>query len=160
MQSRSTQDGPLSDDPFYTVVGSSIQGSYFPNTAGTTPSSTTTTGSIMSVTSGGITINLILDAAAQAAPGSFKSGLQQAVAILAANIADKITVNINIDYSGTGGGAAAGPDSGYYESYAWTRSNLVNNASAGDATFNGLPTGTTIQGQSKVAVWNAQLKLW
>ncbi|WOH61250.1 NF038122 family metalloprotease [Bradyrhizobium sp. BWC-3-1] len=114
----------------------------------------------MSVTSGGITINLILDAAAQGAPDSFKNGLQQAVAILAANITDKITVNINIDYSGSGGGASAGPDSGYYETYAWTHSQLVNNASAGDATFNSLPAGSAIQGQSNVAVWNAQLKLW
>ncbi|WP_369722495.1 NF038122 family metalloprotease [Bradyrhizobium sp. LLZ17] len=160
MTRASTQDELLSDDPFYTVVGGDIQGSYFPDTAGATPSSTTTTGSVMSVTSGGITINLILDAAAQAAPASFKNGLQQAVAILAANISDKITVNINIDYSGIGGGAAAGPDNGLYETYAWTRSELATNASAGDTTFNSLPTGSTIQGQSNVAVWNAQLKLW
>ncbi|KRQ10152.1 NF038122 family metalloprotease [Bradyrhizobium manausense] len=157
---RTSIDELLSDDPFYTVVGNSIQGSYFPDTAGTTPGSTTTTGSVMSVNSGGITINLILDAAAQAAPTSFKNGLQQAVSILAANLTDKITVNINIDYSGTGGGAAAGPDSGYYETYAWTHSQLVNNATAGDTTFNSLPAGSTIQGQSNVAVWNAQLKLW
>ena len=160
MRSKSTQDDVLSDDPFYTVVGNNIQGSYFPDTAGTTPGATTTTGSVMSVNEGGITINLILDAAAQAAPASFKSGLQQAVSIMAANITDKITVNINIDYSGRGGGAAAGPDNGYYESYAWTHSQLVNNASAGDTTFNSLPAGSTIQGQSNVAVWNAQLKLW
>ncbi|QQN62772.1 NF038122 family metalloprotease [Bradyrhizobium diazoefficiens] len=159
MTRTSTQDELLSDDPFYTVAGNSIQGSYIPAGAGGTTGGSTA-GSVMSVTAGGITINLILDAAAQAAPASFKSGLQQAVAILAANITDKITVNINIDYSGTGGGAAAGPDSGYYESYAWTRSELVNNASAGDTTFNALPTGSTIQGQSNVAVWNAQLKLW
>ncbi|MDA9437550.1 hypothetical protein XH98_00165, partial [Bradyrhizobium sp. CCBAU 51745] len=105
-------------------------------------------------------MNLILDAAAQAAPASFKSGLQQAVAILAANLTDKITVNINIDYSGTGGGAAAGPDSGLYENYSWVHSQLVNNATPGDTTFNSLPSGTAIQGQSNVAVWNAQLKLW
>src|SRR5205085_4326599 len=30
----------------------------------------------------------------------------------------------------------------------------------GDTTFNALPSGSTIQGQSSVAVWNAQLKLW
>src|SRR5262249_27138137 len=30
----------------------------------------------------------------------------------------------------------------------------------GDTTFNALPAGSTIQGQSGVAVWNAQLKLW
>ncbi|RXH19442.1 NF038122 family metalloprotease [Bradyrhizobium guangzhouense] len=156
---RTSSDELLSDDPFYTVVGNSIQGSYIPAT-----SSGSTGGSapdpVMSVTSGGITINLVLDAAAQAAPTSFKNGLQQAVSILAANITDKITVNINIDYSGTGGGAAAGPDSGYYENYSWVHSQLVNNATAGDTTFNSLPTGSTIQGQTNVAVWNAQLKLW
>src|SRR5581483_969871 len=145
--------------PFYTVIGNSIQGSYIPATSsGSTDGSST--GSVMSVTSGGITINLVLDAAAQAAPASFKNGLQQAVAILAANITDKITVNINIDYSGTGGGAAAGPDSGYYENYSWLHSQLVNNATGGDTSFNSLPSGSTIQGQTNVAVWNAQLKLW
>ncbi|WP_426419440.1 NF038122 family metalloprotease [Bradyrhizobium genosp. A] len=159
MTRKSTQDDLLSDDPFYTVAGNSIQGSYIPASSGGS-SSGSTTGSVISAASGGITINLILDAAAQAAPTSFKNGLLQAVSILAANITDKITVNINIDYSGTGGGAAAGPDSGDYESYAWTRSELVNHASTGGTTFNSLPTGTSIQGQSNVAVWNAELKLW
>jgi hypothetical protein len=112
------------------------------------------------VTSGGITINLIYDAAALAAPASFRAGIEQAVAILAAAISDKITVNIKIDYSKTGGGAAAGPDNGRYEPYSWVRDNLVNNATPGDATFNALTGGSTIQGQSNVAVWNAQLKLW
>lgn len=37
-----------------------------------------------------------------------KNGLQQAVAILAANITDNTTLNINIDHSDTGSGAAAG----------------------------------------------------
>jgi len=150
----------VSDDPFYSVVGDSIQGSYIPAGSAGSSSGGTTTGSVLSVTAGGIIINLVLDAAAQAAPASFKSGLQQAVAILAANITDKITVNINIDYSGTGGGAAAGPDNGLYENYSWVHSELVNNASSGDTTFNSLPSGTAIQGQSNVAVWNAQLKLW
>jgi hypothetical protein len=117
-------------------------------------------GSFVPVTSGGITINLIYDAAALAAPASFRAGIQQAVAILAAAISDKITVNIKIDYSGTGRGAAAGPDNGRYEPYSWVRDNLVNNAAPGDTTFNALTAGTTIQGQSNVAVWNAQLKLW
>lgn len=159
MTRTSTENELLSDDPFYVVVGNSIQGSYIPASAGDTTGGSTA-GSVMSVTAGGITINLILDAAAQAAPASFKNGLQQAVAILAANITDQITVNIKIDYSGTGGGASAGPDNGYYENYSWVRSQLLNNASAGDTTFNGLPSGSTIQGQSNVAVWNAQLKLW
>lgn len=149
----------LSDDPFYAVVGNSIQGSYFPTGSGSTTGGPTP-GSVMSVAAGGITINLILDPAAQAAPASFKNGLQQAAAILAAAITDQITVNIKIDYSGTGGGAAAGPDDGYYENYSWVRSELLNNDSPGDMTFNALPSGSTIQGQTNVAVWNAQLKLW
>jgi hypothetical protein len=117
-------------------------------------------GSMVAVTSGGITINLIFDAAALAAPASFRAGIQQAVGILAATISDKITVNIKIDYSGTGGGAAAGPDHGLFQSYSSIRADLINNATAGDTTFNALAAGSTIQGQSNVAVWNAQLKLW
>jgi hypothetical protein len=64
------------------------------------------------------------------------------------------------DYSGTGGGAAAGPDTGVYESYSSIRADLINDATPGDTTFNALPSGLSIQGQSSVAVWNAQLKLF
>ena len=117
-------------------------------------------GSVVAETSGGLTINLIFDAAAMAAPASFRTGIQQAAALLSATISDKITLNFNIDYSGTGGGAAAGPDGGQWVSYATVKSDLVNNASTGDTTFNALPAGSTVQGQSSVAVWNAQLKLW
>src|SRR3979411_2360720 len=116
--------------------------------------------SVVSLTTGGIIINLLFDAAAMAAPASFRAGIQQAAAILTAAISDKITVNIKIDYSGTGGGAAAGPDNGLYESYTYVRANLINNATPGDTIFNALPGGSSIQGQSSVAVWNAQLKLW
>ncbi len=115
---------------------------------------------VTALTSGGITINLLFDAAAMAAPASFRAGIQQAASILTAAISDKITVNIKIDYSGTGGGAAAGPDNGLYESYTSVRADLINNATPGDTTFNALPGGSSIQGQSSVAVWNAQLKLW
>jgi len=119
-------------------------------------------GSVVAVTSGsgGFTINLIFDAAAMAAPASFRAGIQQAASILSATITNKITVNINIDYSGTGGGAAAGPDNGLFESYSTVRTDLINNAAPGDTTFSALPTGSKIQGQSQVAVWNAQLKLF
>ena len=118
-------------------------------------------GSVVAVTaSSGFTINLIFDAAAMAAPASFRSGIEQAASILSATISNKITVNINIDYSGTGGGAAAGPDNGLFESYSTVRTDLINNAAPGDTTFNALPSGSTIQGQSQVAVWNAQLKLF
>lgn len=149
-----------SQDPLYTVVGDAIQGSYVPAGSDGTTTDASVPGAVVPVSSGGITINLIFDTAAMAAPASFRSGIQQAVAILAANISDKITVNIKIDYSGTGGGAAAGPDSGYYENYSWVRSKLVNGASAGETIFNSLPAGSSIQGQSSVAVWNAELKLW
>src|SRR3984893_14869230 len=114
----------------------------------------------VALTSGGITINLLFDAAAMAAPASFRAGIQQAASILTATISDHIAVNIKIDYSGTGGGAAAGPDNGLYESYTSVRANLINNATPGDTIFNALPGGSSIQGQSNVAVWNAQLKLW
>jgi hypothetical protein len=117
-------------------------------------------GSAVAVTSGGITINLLYDAAALAAPASFRAGIQQAVSILAAAISDQITVNIKIDYSGSGHGAAAGPDHGLFQSYSSIRTNLIANATPGDTTFNALAAGSSIQGQSSVAVWNAQLKLW
>ena len=118
-------------------------------------------GSVVAETSSsGFTINLIFDAAAMAAPASFRAGIEQAAAILSATITNKITVNINIDYSGTGGGAAAGPDNGQFVSYSTVRSDLIANAAPGDTSFNALPTGSKIQGQSQVAVWNAQLKLF
>jgi serralysin len=122
------------------------------------------TGSVVAETSSsGFTINLIFDAAAMAsttAAANFRAGIEQAASILSATITNKITVNINIDYSGTGGGAAAGPDNGQYESYSTVRADLISDAAPGDTTFNALPTGSTIQGQSQVAVWNAQLKLF
>jgi hypothetical protein len=112
------------------------------------------------VTSGGITFDLIFDAAATAAPASFRAGIEQAASILAATITNKITVNLEIDYSGTGGGAAAGPDNGQFVNYTTVRADLVADATPGDTSFNALPTGSTIQGQSQVAVWNAQLKVF
>jgi serralysin len=116
--------------------------------------------STVTVTSGGITFNLIFDAAATAAPASFQAGIEQAASILAATISDKITVNVNIDYSGTGGGASAGPAGGQYVSYTTVKADLTNAATPGDSTFALLPTGSTIQGQSYVAVWDAELKLF
>ena len=116
--------------------------------------------SVVAETSGGLAINLIFDAAAMAAPASFRAGIEQAAALLSSAISDKITLNFNIDYSGTGGGAAAGPDSGQWVSYSIVRADLINHASPGDTSFNALPAGSSIQGQSSVAVWNAQLKLW
>jgi hypothetical protein len=148
-----------SDDPFFTVVGNQIEGSYLPVNTGSGTAAGSGPGSVVAVTSGGITINLLFDAAAMAAPASFKAGIQQAAVILASTISDHITVNLKIDYSGTGGGAAAGPDNGLFESYTTIKADLVNNATPGDTIFNALPSGSSVQGQSNVAVWNAQLKL-
>jgi serralysin len=118
-------------------------------------------GSTVVITSStGFTIDLIFDAAAMAAPASFRAGVEQAASILSAAINDKITVNINIDYSGTGGGAAGGPDNGQFVSYSTVRSDLINDATPGDASFNSLPNMTAVQGQTQVAVWNSQLKLF
>ena len=129
--------------------------------AAVTQSGTGGAGSTVVITSStGLTFDLIFDAAAMAAPATFRAGIEKAASILSAAISDKITVNINIDYSGTGGGAAAGPDNGQFVSYSTVRSDLIADAAPGDATFNALPNTSTIQGQSQVAIWNAQLKLF
>jgi serralysin len=109
------------------------------------------------VTSGGITFNLTFDAGA---PAAFIAGIEQAASILSAAISDPITVNLTIHYSGTGGGAFAGPANGVFVNYSTVRSDLINDASPGDTIFNALPSGATIQGQSWVAVWDAQEKLF
>src|SRR5713101_8148789 len=114
--------------------------------------------SAVAVTSGGLTLDLLYDADALAAPASFRAGIEQAAAMLTAAISDPITVNLNIHYRGTGGGAFAGPDAGLFESYSSISADLIDHASLGDTIFNALPGGSSIQGQSLVAVWNAQLK--
>ena len=161
-----------SDDPFFTVEGDHIRATYIPNAVniggqqyfpadGGTPIPVPagTPGSVVAVSANGFTINLLFDAAAMAAPASFRSGIQQAAQILASTITDHITVDLTIDYSGTGGGAAAGPDNGQFVNYSTVRNWLINNASPGDTVFDSLPAGTSIQGQSSIAVWNAQLRL-
>ncbi|WP_316193770.1 MULTISPECIES: hypothetical protein [unclassified Bradyrhizobium] len=93
------------------------------------------TGSVVALSSGGLTINLIFDTAAMAAPASFRSGIQRAAVLLSSAISDKITINLKIDDQETGGGAAAGPDNGQWVSYSNVRSYLINNASPGDTTL-------------------------
>ncbi len=95
-----------------------------------------------------------------AAPASFRAGIEQAAAILSETITNKITVNINIDYSGTGGGAAAGPTNGQFVSYSTVRADLIANAAPGDTSFQCLANGLDDPGAIEVAVWNAQLKLF
>ena len=115
---------------------------------------------VTSATSAGLTINLVFDAAAMAAPQSFRDGITAAMQMICAVVTDHITLNLSIDYSGTGGGAFGGPSGGNYVSYTTVHTDLVNNASPGDTTFNALPTGSTVAGQSQVAVWYSQEKLW
>src|ERR1700744_4205769 len=97
-----TTEAP-SDDPFYSVSGDSIYGTYIPANAGSgsSGSSGSGLGSVVAETSGGLTINLLFDAAAMAAPASFRSGIEQAAALISSAISDPITINIKIDYSGT-----------------------------------------------------------
>src|SRR5437588_5054837 len=156
-----TEQPYTSDDSDFSTSGDAIFASLAPwlGDGGGSTSGQNSPNSIVAVTSGGIIINLLFDAAAMAAPASFRAGIQQAVSLLTAAISDQITVNIKIDYSGTGGGASAGPDNGLYETYSSVRANLINHATSGDPVFDALPAGTSIQSQANVAVWNAQLKL-
>jgi hypothetical protein len=112
------------------------------------------------ISAGGIAFNLLFDAAAMAAPAAFRTGIEQAATLLSQTISNKITVDISIGYSGTGGGASGGPDNGLFESYATVRSDLINGAVPGDTTFDALPNATSIQGQSQVFVCNAECKLF
>src|SRR5690242_5527632 len=115
---------------------------------------------LVPVSLGGITINIKFDADAAAAPESFRAGIEQAATLLAAVITDNITVNIIIGYGGTGRGALGGPDNVFHLDYSTVRADLINHASAGDTTFNALPAGSSIQGQTSVDVFGAQAKLW
>ena len=72
-----SQFGP-SDDPFYSVIGGAIFGTYIP--AGfdnTTSSSGSDPLQAVAVSSGGLTINVIYTSAALSAPQSFRDGIQQ-----------------------------------------------------------------------------------
>jgi hypothetical protein len=158
IQPLGTDPGPISPTDVSWISGETKSGGT--GTSGTGTSGTGTSGSTTTTSGSGFHINLLYDAAAMAAPQSFRDGIQTAMNMLSAVITDNITVNIKIDYSGTGGGASAGPDAGLWESYSTVRSDLLAKASPGDTTFNSLPNTTSIQGQSNVAVWNAQLKLF
>ncbi len=115
-------------------------------------------GSTVAVTSGGITINLLFDAAAMAAPQSFRTGIEQAAILLASAITDKIIVNIDVDSVSNSRDAGTFQPVGMMENYFSVRENLINHATPGDTTFNALPLG--LQGWSTVEVFSAQQKLW
>lgn len=109
-------------------------------------------------------INIEFDANALAAPASFRNAVLTAASLIDAVLTDNITINIAVGYGeidGTpvsGTGAEGGPSTGNFYSYSQIRSLLVADASPGDTTFNALPAGSSIQGQTQVAVWYAEQK--
>jgi hypothetical protein len=109
-------------------------------------------------TASGFKINLVYDAAAMAAPAYYRTAIERAAAIIQAAFTDNITLNFTVDISGTGGFAYAGPSSGQFVNYSSVTSLLKSRASSGDTSFNSLPSGSSIQGTSSVAVWNSELK--
>jgi hypothetical protein len=111
-------------------------------------------------------INLEFDSRAQAAPQSFRDAIQAAANVLDATFTDNITVNITVGYGeieGTpepSGGASAGPNSGVLVNYSQVRTWLAQNAAIDvQSGVAAMSTGTSIQGQSQVAVWLAQERL-
>jgi len=107
-----------------------------------------------------LNINLEFDSAAQAAPASFRTTLEQAASMIASMFTNNITINIDIEYNEDGigaGGAEAGPNGGEVLSYLTVYNYLTQNASPGDSTFDFMPAPSTST-PSTVAVWDAQLK--
>ena len=113
----------------------------------------------VSISEGWLTINLNFEGSTKSAPASFIQGVEAAATILASTISEKITFNVNIAYSGTGGGADGGPDNGQDISYSTLRADLINNATPAEASiFKSLPAGSSIQGENQIYVSNAELK--
>jgi serralysin len=109
-------------------------------------------------------IKISYDAAAQAAPQSFRDGIQGAANMLDAHIVDNITVNISVAY---GSGDPKGNQNISFGSpvtasinYSDLRTQLLNHeTSANDTTsVNNLATGSSIGGQSSFSIGTAQRK--
>lgn len=128
------------------------------STHGNSPVAQTSTLTVLPanlVGTGNFKFDLVWDSSVKSS--AFQSGIENAALAIANVLSDKVTINLGVTNSGTGGGADAGPSGGLYETYAWTSTHL---SSGFDPTFKYLPTGSVVQGQSVAAVWNAQLKLW
>jgi VCBS repeat protein len=112
-------------------------------------------------------LNVIYDAAALAAPQSFRDGIATAVGLLNAAIRDAITVNITVGYGEIGGqalpnqntseGSAGG---GFVESYSSLRAQLASHATSADdlSSVAALPTTISLQGRSSFTIGTAQAK--
>jgi hypothetical protein len=115
-----------------------------------------------------LTINLVWDANALAAPQSFRDGVQAAAAILDAAIHDPITVNIGIGYGEfengkiplTGGISVGGVSSSIGVSYSLLKAALSSNASSATdvAALAALPSTTALNGQTAFEIGRAQAK--
>jgi serralysin len=117
---------------------------------------------VVTVADGGMTINLEF-VNADHPTASFEADIEKAAGILSTDIRNKITVNLSIGYGEldgqrlTNGEAEGGVDGGALDSYSTVRSDLINAGALGAKT---LPTESSINGQSSVAVWSAQEKLF
>src|ERR1700730_11565024 len=117
-------------------------------------------------------INVLYDAQAQAAPQSFRNGVQIAANLLQAAFDNNITINIAVGYgefpafngqpsqSLPGQNYSLGGPWGSYLSYATVRQDLINTASSADdlTSVASLPNTSSLQGQSSFYVADAQLK--
>ncbi len=116
--------------------------------------------------SSGLVINLIFDAAALAAPQSFRDGMQAAANILEATFTDSITINIEVGYGEFDGSplpnqnTSEGGCTGIGISYTDLRAALVSHATSAvdQASIAALPTGPSIDGQSFFFLSAAQAK--
>ncbi len=123
----------------------------------------------------GLTINLIYDADALAAPQSFRDGMQAAANMLEAAFNDNIEINIAVGYGEFGGvtlsrqnisegniGYTGGHTSGQgiSEGYSDLRTLLLNHEGSADdiTSVNALPNTTSLQGHSSFVIGTAQGK--
>ncbi len=115
----------------------------------------------------GLTINLVYDPAALAAPQSFRDGMQAAANLLQAAIADKITVNIAVGYGEFNGTpltnqnfSEGGVNTTTGETYSKLRTLLVNHeTSAADVTsVNALPNTTSLNGTTNFFISSSEAK--
>jgi hypothetical protein len=121
---------------------------------------------------GAMTIHLIYDAAAMAAPQSFRDGMQTAANLLMAAFNDNITINIAVGYgeypafNGQPGqslpnqNTSLGGPWGSSLTYSTLRQDLINTASSTDdnTSVASLANASSLQGHSSFFVANAQLK--
>jgi hypothetical protein len=112
-------------------------------------------------------LNVIYDAAALAAPQSFRDGIATAVGLLNAAIRDAITVNITVGYGEIGGQALPNQNTSegsaggcFVESYSSLRAQLASHATSADdlSSVAALPTTISLQGRSSFTIGTAQAK--